>query len=463
MDRHALDLYLTFNYIPAPYTIFRNIRKLKPGYYLLFRNGRLEEKEYWNLQGRRDIPNPSSMHPEVQKESLFNALDEAVRSHMIADVPIGAFLSGGIDSSIIVGLMSRNSSNPVRTYTIGYENTPLFDETKYARDVAILNGTDHHEIILSSSNILSTIPLILDAFDEPFADSSAIPAFVVSRETARNLKVVLSGDGGDELFAGYRMYAGEYWHSIYGFLPSVIRRGLIAPLLLALPDSRDALLTDYVRRVKKFIRGDKNEFADRFVAWNEIFQHKMREDILLPAASCGNSSLGKRILESRLKELEDDRINQMLYADFKESLPGDMLHKVDAMSMLNSLEVRVPLLDHRICELAFSFPGDSKFRRGKGKRILIETFKDILPGSLLNRPKRGFEVPISSWLKKDLKFLIEEYLSPAVIKNQGIFHDGAVNTLIRNLYCSRADTSWQIWNLIVFQNWYCRYIEDIRG
>ena len=385
-------------------------------------------------------------------------MDEAVKSHMIADVPVGAFLSGGIDSSIIVGLMARHSSRPVQTYTIGFADMPLFDERSWAREVARFHGTEHREFALSARDVLEAIPGVLDSFDEPFADSSALPTYIVSRETAKSVKVALSGDGGDELFAGYRMYAGERWSTLYNLIPGAVRRRLIEPLAGMLPDSRETLLTDYARRVKKFIRGAGQPFERRFLAWNEIFGRAAREELLRMHPEV-NFSLGEEILRERLREREDDPVNRMLYADVKESLPGDMLKKVDHMSMLSSLEVRVPFLDHRVCELAFSISGGRKLRNGKGKFILVETFKDLLPPSLHNRPKWGFEMPLSAWLHGDLGGLIDEHLDPERIRRQGIFDAGAVSRLVQSFRERRSDPSWQLWNLIVFQVWHEKYMD----
>ncbi len=457
IDWNALGLYLTFNFIPAPYTIFENLKKVKPGHVLIFRKGEIEEKQYWKIDscdagtGQKDFT--------TQKKELFELLEEAVRVRMIADVPLGAFLSGGIDSSIIVGLMARNSRQPVKTYSIGYKDMPMFDETAYAREVAALNNTDHHEIKLGSQDVIDAIPQVLDSFDEPFADSSAVPMFVVSRETVNDVKVALSGDGGDELFAGYRMYAGEEWYSRYRLIPLAFRENIIEPLFFSLPDSRDNKFHDYIRRAKKFFRGAKSAvFEERFFAWNEIFSRELRESIVTGSESIDHD-LGKKLLSERLNERNDDKINRMLYADVKSSLPGDMLKKVDIMSMLNSLEVRVPFLDHRVCEMAFTISGDRKFRKGRGKHILIETFKEILPLSLHNRPKWGFEMPISKWLKSDLRYLIDECLSRETVVKQGIFNYDVVEKLIDSLIKNRSDTSWQIWNLIVFQVWYSNYME----
>jgi len=461
IDWHAVELYLTFNYIPSPNTIFKNIRKLRPAHSLVLSGCEVKEEAWWNIDENTVNHRAVSTDIEDHKKELFTALEDSVRSHMIADVPIGAFLSGGIDSSIIVGLMSRNSDRPIKTYSIGFRDMPLYDETRYARDVASLNGTDHHEIILSASEILSAIPDVLNSLDEPFADSSAIPTFLVSRETARHVKVALSGDGGDELFAGYRMYAGEYWYSLYRFISPYLRHRLIEPLILSLPDSRDHLASDYSRRIKKFLDGARNNFEERFLSWNEIFSKDQREELVLCPEKL-SSEAGRQVLSERLGEFQGDNLNRMLYAHFKESLPGDMLHKVDSMSMLHSLEVRVPLLDHRVCELAFSLPGSFKMKRGYGKRILIETFRNLLPTSLLRRPKRGFEVPISKWMKMELKYLLDEYLSRERIRRQGIFNYEIIHDMIQKLMNRRSDTSWQLWNLIVFQNWYDRHVESDR-
>jgi asparagine synthase (glutamine-hydrolysing) len=456
MDWDALGLYLTLNYIPAPYTIFKGIRKLKSGHILTWQNGIITEREYWQTGSSAATPDTDIVNElESLKSSLFNGLDDAVRMQMVADVPVGAFLSGGIDSSVIVGLMARHSSRPVKTYTIGYDDMPMFDETAYARDVASLYRTDHHEIKLSSKDMISSIPHVLEVFDEPFGDSSALPTFIVSRETARDVKVALSGDGGDELFAGYRMYRGEAWYTKYRRIPSIIRERAIEPIFSSLSDSRDSTVAEYTRRAKKFIRGAKDSFEDRFFAWNELFSTETKRELVMNDGF--DHDLGKKILSGRLNERNDDPINRMLYADLKESLPGDMLRKVDAMSMAHSLEVRVPLLDHRLCNLAFSMNGEWKIRNGKAKYIFMEAFRDLLPSSLHNRPKWGFEIPISKWLKSDLYYLIEENLSQARITEQGIFHYPLIRRLIDDLMSNRSDTSWQLWNLIVFQVWHARY------
>jgi len=461
IDWNTLNLYLTLNYIPAPYTIFKKIKKLEPGCYILVRKEGLEIKQYWDIEKDTEYYENKKNNFETYKKNLYDLLEDSVRIRLIADVPLGAFLSGGIDSSIIVGLMSRVSNSPINTYSIGYKDIPLFDETESAREVAKLNDTHHHEIILSAKDVLDTIPEVLTSLDEPFADSSAIPQYIVSRETKKHVKVALSGDGGDELFAGYRMYSGEYWYSRYKLFPRVLRTKLIEPLLTSLPDSRDKYLLEHIRRIKKFVTGAKDRFEDRLFAWNEIFSEELRGKIINKKkieSDKINPDLGKEMLLKRLSSFDRDNINRMLYMDLKISLPNDMLSKVDGMSMRNSLEVRVPFLDHRLVEYVFQIHGNLKLKGKKGKYILLETFKNILPPFLLNKPKWGFEIPISKWLKFELRFLINEYLSKKKIEAQGIFNFKPIEKLIDDLFQDRSDTSWHLWNLIVFQAWYSRYL-----
>ena len=304
--------------------------------------------------------------------------------------------------------------------------------------------------------MLDVLPDVISAFDEPFADSSAIPTYIVARETRKYVTVALSGDGGDELFAGYRSYLSEYWYNRYMQIPRLFREGLISKLIESLPDSRDGKILDYIRRMKKFIRASKGTFPERLLALKEIFPSDIRANLLLNNANSSHRTMDPALcwINKLLLEYNGDRINSILCSDVKDSLPGDMLTKVDWMSMKNSLEVRVPLLDHNIVELAFSINGSLKLANGITKYVLKETFKDILPPKLHNRPKAGFEVPISRWLKGDLKFMVDEYLSKRKIKEQGIFNPQIVNNLIHSHMSGKTDTSWMLWNLVVFQNWY---------
>ena len=457
IDWTALGLYLKLNYIPAPWTIFKNIKKLNPGHYLLAENGDFTIHRYWNIEAPSEFADEDDSF-SYQKQRLYELVNESVKRRLISDVPLGAFLSGGVDSSIIVGLMARNVDRPIKTFSIGYKDLPLYDETHYAREVARFNGTDHHEFKLSYKDVLETFPTVLDNLDEPFADSSVIPTYIVSRETRQGVTVALSGDGADELFAGYRKYKGEYWARYYLLLPEIVRNMIIKPAVAVLPDSRDTTLAEYLRRAKKFINGASSSMHGRVCAWREIFTDNACRMILTPEA-LGRVSLekAKEIVENGLNAFDGDPINRMLYLDTTGSLPDDMLNKVDRMSMRNSLEVRVPFLDHEVVEFAFRVEGTKKLRRGKTKHILLETFKAILPPAVHSRPKWGFEVPISIWLKKELRFLVDEYLSEGFIKRQQIFEHNAVRDLVESHLSNRRDTSWHIWNLIVFGHWYRKY------
>ena len=463
LDVEALYLYLAHNYVPAPYTIFKGIKKLDPGHFMILEQEKLEVKKYWDVRKNvvESSPREFIEQEEIVKKNLFECLSEAVSKRLIADVPLGAFLSGGIDSSIIVALMARYSKRPVKTFSIGFRDAKMFDETHFAREVAGVYKTEHHEFKLTGQDMLDVLPNVLSTFDEPFADSSAIPTYIVSRETRKYVTVALSGDGGDELFAGYRSYLGEYWYHKYMLLPAIVRHGLLERLVQGFPDSRDTRPLEYIRRLKKFIKGTKGSFAQRVLALKEVFPLDIRQNILLPYKFNQNHSPQDPAL-SRVHRLLDfdgnDRINSILYSDLKDSLPGDMLTKVDWMSMKNSLEVRVPFLDHRVVELAFTLPGALKLYKGRSKYILKETFKHLLPPSLYRRSKAGFEIPISRWLKTDLKFFMQKYLSEDRIREQGIFEYDIINDLIISHLENRTDTSWMLWNLIVFQYWHENYL-----
>jgi asparagine synthase (glutamine-hydrolysing) len=461
INYEALMLYMSFNYIPAPHTIFKGIQKLEPGHFIVVENNGIKIEKYWDVTSVPSVESKSLSLKDQEtnfKIELREILDHSVHSRMIADVPLGAFLSGGIDSSIIVAIMSKYSDKPIKTFSIGYTGDRLYDETAYAREVSKRYRTEHHEFKLSYQDVLKALPDVISSFDEPFANSSAIPTYIVSRETRKHVTVALSGDGGDELFAGYRYYLAEYWFTSYMMIPGLIRKGILENLIKRLPDSRDSSGLEYIRRIKKFIRGTKGPFDERILALKEVFPGNIRQNILvggLPLKLAGDPAL--KTIERLLNGQKLDRINRILYSDLKDSLPNDMLTRVDWMSMKNSLEVRVPFLDHRLVEFAFQMPGSLKLKYGKTKYILKEAFRDLLPASILRRSKSGFEMPISRWLKTDLRFLLDRYLEPDRIKAQGIFDSNIVQQLVGLHLKGETDTSWMLWNLIVFQSWYEKY------
>jgi asparagine synthase (glutamine-hydrolysing) len=453
MDRNALILYLTFNYIPAPFTIYQGTKKLLPGHYLLWEKGSVSTHKYWDITTNGPSSSAGDFHQHSQ--TLRQTLEDAVKIRMIADVPLGAFLSGGMDSSIIVALMARNSGNRIKTFNISYPDLPIYDESSYARDVARMYGTDHHEIRISSSEMLHIIPEALSTLGEPFADSSILPTLVISKETRKKVTVALAGDGGDELFAGYRLYLGETFFKYYEYLPKWFRRYGLENWIQLLPDSRNVKWLEYLRRVKKFIRGARGDLIHRLFLWREVFSGELITSLLNGDLKPDETYTGESWLRG-LDRWPGDNLNRLLYVEVKDSLPCDMLTKVDLMSMKKALEVRVPFLDHRVVEAAFRVPGPMKLKGLKRKYILLETFKDLLPSSLHLRPKQGFEVPISAWLKNELKDMLEDYLSPQLLEKQGIFSSEVVESLKSDHRQNRQDTSWLLWNLIVFQHWYSR-------
>jgi asparagine synthase (glutamine-hydrolysing) len=453
LDYEALKLYLAFNYVPAPLTMFTGLRKLEPGCSLFFENGELTGSRYWAPAGS------SSKQEKVDlawlQTSLRQTLSRAVSDCMIADVPLGAFLSGGVDSGIVVALMARQSRRPVKTFTIGFAEDGRLDETAAAKQLAAMYGTEHHEFRISQRDMLDVLPGVLGALDEPFADSSAIPTYAVSREIRKHVTVALSGDGGDELFGGYRSYLGEYWRQRYRWIPALLRKSLIEPVVERIPDSRETRLGEALRRAKKFIRATQGKFEERLLALKEVFPAAVRRKLL--AADDGRLDPALAWVRRLVERGSGDGINRMLWTDVVDSLPSDMLTKVDLMSMHHSLEVRVPLLDHRVAEIAFQIPGTYKLHRGITKYVLKNTFKDLLPPGHTRRPKSGFEVPISRWLRNDLRPLVDLYLAEERIRDQGIFSFPVIGELIEAHRRRRTDTSWMLWNLVVFQHWFDRY------
>src|SRR3990167_2782528 len=453
----AFHDYLTFNYIPAPGTIYKNIMKLEPGHFLTVDAGNgnitLRKERYYDVADLNHNNNGTVIRLEEAKEKLRFALEESVKSHMISDVPIGAFLSGGIDSSIIVGLMSRFSNRPVKTFSIGFDGHDLFDETAYARQVSRLNNTEHYEFKLNHTDMLGIIPEVLDNLDEPFSDWSIFPTYLVSRETGKYVKVALSGDGADEVFGGYRKHLGEYLAKYYMKVPKQLRHKAIEPLLNMLPDSHDSLPLEYMRRVKKFISGISDDQAERHFKWMQIFSAGAQRELLNSYPDqLGNDPLNT--IANLCDRYKGDAINRILYTDLMFCLTYDMLAKVDSMSMLNSLEVRVPYLDKNLVELAFSMNGDLKLNGLKRKYILVETFKDILPPELHKRSKQGFDIPIGDWFKKDLRDLFLSVVNEKSVKENGLFNFNSIKQ-IYDSHCSRSkDHSKELLNIFIFQWWF---------
>jgi asparagine synthase (glutamine-hydrolysing) len=402
IDGIALHEYLSWGAVPAPRTLLRGVRRLEPGHSLLWKDGRVSKRRYWHpVSDAAD--RPASYEEGCRR--LRELLEDSVRLRRVADVPLGAFLSGGVDSTAIVGTMARLGGD-VRTFAIGFTDDPVFDETPFARDASRFHGTTHTERSLHAEDIRDLIPHVLDHLDEPFGSSSLLPAFAVSRETRRNVTVALSGDGADELFAGYNKYLGDVYRAWYGRVPRGIRRSLLSPAIRSLPASRGSRLGEFGRKARRFLDGLEGDAADRHDRWMRIAGAEEVSALLgEPRSNPGLEEVRARHAEWDELGDADDALNRTLYTDLTLALPSDMLLKVDHASMMNSLEVRVPFLDHRLVELAMAMPGDWKMHGTHRKRILKDAVGDLLPPSIRRRPKAGFDVPVGEWLKTDLRDL----------------------------------------------------------
>ncbi|MTI21191.1 asparagine synthase (glutamine-hydrolyzing) [Fulvivirga sp. RKSG066] len=454
LDFTALRTYLQLNYIPAPRTIFKDVKKLLPGQCMTITNQNVSIETYYEV--KKQPLNKDSY--EKQQQSFSHLLEKSVLKRLVADVPLGSFLSGGIDSSVIAALASKHKPD-IHTFSIGFSEEKFFDETDYARAVAKKLGTEHTVFSLTNKDLYQHVNQILDYIDEPFADSSAIAVYILSQETRKHATVALSGDGADELFAGYNKHAAFYKILQGGSKAELVKA--LGPVWSVLPKSRNNPVTNIFRQLDRFSKGSKLNAKERYWRWAG-FVNENEADSLLSESSIHN--LERQDYEEFKQEIlkhipEKEDINDLLLTDVKLVLPDDMLTKVDRMSMANSLEVRVPFLDHEVVEFAFSLPTDSKINSNIRKRIVQDTFRDILPEELYNRPKKGFEVPLLKWFRKEMKSLIEDdLLSKDFIEGQGIFNYQSVSRLKKKLFSANPeDVHARIWGLIVFQWWWKRY------
>lgn len=452
-DPDALRLYFLFGYIPDPYTPYRAVRKLMPGCWLRYRPGAaVETGRYWRLPPFAGRSVAGLDRAETERR-LRDAFDEAVRIRMEADVPLGAFLSGGIDSSLVVASMSMQSSEPVRTFSIGFDEAE-FNELPYARMVAERYGTQHHEITVRPDSV-ALVNKLVQHFDEPFADSSAIPTYIVSEFAARHVKVALSGDGGDEMFGGYRSFFEIEKYRPLDRIPQPVRK-LLAAAAAVLP---------YAAYGKNYLQMLGLPSAlDQYFARHFFLGHFLRREMLLPEWMVERDlDFLMRVLPEALPCSEGDVMQRAMYFESTAQLAGDMLVKVDRASMACSLEVRCPMLDHPLGELAASIPYGWKVRDGLGKRILLEALGDRLPPALLNRPKKGFSVPLAQWFRTSLRDFIRDHLESRRFAERGIVRPEFVGYLLREHLSGRRDNRNLLYGLLMLELWYRQEEEWARG
>lgn len=462
LNPNGLNFFLCYLSVPAPFTLFQGIKQLLPGEVLILKNGELTKRSYWEPEKKISL---DLSHVDLMKEELLRRLRLTVQEHLMADVPVGAFLSGGIDSSVLALLMKEAIGSDFKTFSIGFEGNALFDETPYARKMAQILGTEHHEMILRPGDLLSALDDITWQLDEPLADSSCLPVYYVSQLAAQHVKVVLSGDGGDEIFAGYRKYQAEYFRKYVKWMPKEWQNRLSQAVERTLPESRSNVAMDYLRQVKKFFRGlDPNPF-ERHLRWALHFEDSLREEILLPDVKKQiNFYMPRNYRADLFQELPfGDELNHMLWTDLRHNLPSDMLMKVDRMSMLHSLEVRVPFLDHKLVEYAFSLPGEVKLMGKETKWILKDTFHDLLPADILYRRKHGFDVPVGEWFRHELRDVIEDICSEETARRRGLFSPRRLRQLCRDHQDRRRDLNNQLWILLSLELWQRQYLDSPPG
>jgi len=457
LDYTSLYSYLQLNYIPAPDTIFKHVKKLLPGHYLTIVNKQLTIEKYY------DIPTEQNyiINYEDAKKKLIELLDASVQRRLISDVPLGAFLSGGIDSSVITALASKHKPD-LHTFSIGFKDEKFFDETHYAKLVADHFKTEHTVFSLTNDDLFEHVSSILNYIDEPFGDSSAINVYILSKQTRKHATVALSGDGADEILAGYNKHAAFY-RSFHPGIKEKMVQGL-GPLWNLIPQSRNNALSNKARQFARFAEGMKLSAKDRYWRWAAFADENAAKN-LLTAESIANVS--EQVYTSTKAELLKDitgsrNVNEILLTDTKLLLPNDMLTKVDLMSMANGLEVRTPFLDFEVVDFIFSLPEDFKINSGIRKRILKDAFRDVLPTQLYKRPKKGFEVPLLKWFRKEMKsMIVDDLLSEKFINEQKIFNYSEIKKLRDQLFSSNpGDVHARIWGLIVFQFWWRKNVKS---
>ncbi len=446
IDKTALSAFFKFNYIPAPYTIFEDIKKLNPGEVLQWSNGKIEFKKYYTYH---PSSKPFEGSYDQAKQKVKSILETATERRMIADVPLGSFLSGGIDSSIVSTIASKLTTT-LNTFSIGFKDQPQFDETQFANCVAKNINSNHTVFSLSNDDFLTHFEDTLTYLDEPFADSSALNMYILSKETKKKVTVALSGDGADELFSGYNKHQALWLADQKGAKNVVLKSA--SKFTDLLPKSRNGKWSNKVRQISKYGEGLRLNSKERYLSWASFMNNNVVDSLVL------ESQLDAIALPYLEKEITD--FNDYLYFDFNLVLEGDMLRKVDSMSMANSLEVRTPFLDYELVDFVFSLPSEFKIDKNNRKKILKDAFKEDLPQEIFNRGKKGFEIPLQNWFQNELRsYLSVHVFNEELIKGQGILNWDAVLKIKNQLYSSNPNEAvYNTWALLSFQKWYSLYL-----
>ena len=450
LDVDALSAYLAHEWLPAPQSIVRAVRKLAPGQRLVYTNGQAKLEQWWDVQygGGSDEEIVGIAH-------LGAALDLSVRQHLIADVPLGVFLSGGVDSATVAAIARGHTTGRIQTFSIGFEDRS-FDESVHARLLAETLGTEHHEQIVGPREALDLVDGLGDLVDEPLGDASILPTYLLSRFARRSVTVALSGDGGDEIFAGYPTYQAHKLARAWQRTPGALR-GAVRAVVDGLPVSHDNLSLDF--KLKRFVAGSMLDTVDRHAMWMGSFTPEDQRELLTPQTLACLSSPPSYAAMHRIAEGVPAApwLNQVLYLDLKGYLAEGVLQKVDRASMACSLEVRVPLLDRRVVEVAALLPPRMKLKRFRTKHILKKTMRSRLPTAVLDRPKKGFGVPLARWFRGELAPLLRDVCEPAALRRGGLFRPEAVQRLLDEHQAGRHDHRKKLYTLLVFLLWSRRH------
>jgi asparagine synthase (glutamine-hydrolysing) len=449
----ALDYYLSFMCIPAPLTAYRAIRKLEPGHWLRWRKGQIELQRYW----QPDFTKKLDISEEEAGERTVEILRDAVRVRLMSEVPLGAFLSGGIDSSAVVALMSQESSEPVKTFSIGFDEQD-FSEIHHARRIAQHVGADHHEFIVRP-DALEVLPTLVEHYGEPYADSSAVPTYYVAKETRKHVTVALNGDGGDESFAGYKRYLAMGLSEKYRRVPSFLRESVIRQTVNRIPTS--PLKGSRVKSAKRLLDAVSLPRVDRYTRWVSVFNEETKKPLYSDffreqtRAADATGLLGEWFKRANGIGILD----AMLLTDQMTYLPNDLLVKVDIAAMAVSLEARSPFLDHHVIEFAASLPQNLKLRGLTTKYVLKKALRKLLPNENLNRSKMGFGVPVGHWFRGKMQPFLREVILSEKASRRGLFKPEGVRQLIELHSHGERDYSQQLWTLLMLELWFNRFID----
>jgi asparagine synthase (glutamine-hydrolysing) len=453
IDLEALDQFLTLEYIPAPRTIFKNIYKLPAGHRLVYQDGYSKIEKYWDIP---DLEPPQE--EETIKQMLIELIDDSVAMQLMSDVPLGAFLSGGIDSSSVVAAMSKASTIPVKTFSIGFDDA-TYNELPYARSVARRYSTEHTEEILDP-DIVDLVERLVRHLDEPFGDFSIFPTYLVSEVARQQVKVVLSGDGGDELFGGYDAYVAQAMDRYYRYLPSAIRQTVLPGMMARVAPRPEK--KGIINKAKRFIEGAALPQDLQHTRWMMFISEQDRKNLYQPEIRSELNGEGPQdLLTDYFKEKGHwNPLAQQQYVDIKTYLVDDILTKVDRMSMAVSLEARVPLLDYRIVELAVNLPAQMKINQGETKWIFKQAMAERLPQDVLNKPKQGFSIPLKHWLRDSLKPMMTDLLSPEKVRDRGFFNSDCVSGWVDEHLNGVQNHSHRLWGLMVFEIWNQQFMDQ---